>query len=334
MNNIDKAILEKICKKDFDDLRLKAYLCFSNGIGIEETSNIIGIDEEATTKLHNTLKPALEFKMNNEKAVRTLLQRIGINRKPFNNEFEQYDAWIKAGFTLNDLLEMCDNINAPYPSFKYLNTIVGSVSEARIEGESISKSLKRSQDFFIAKKGIFNNLKQGNNIYSKELLHKAFFKYDTAPVLALSFFVGMYCNRYAEFERLLKNLMDNDVAINDFITKYSQSAIKAKTIFSEFAYNNATLEDVKKIYELSNTMDKDLLNKAYLCSVGKSFNYFLAVCKKWNDNGIKTVEEADKFVENTFKDKTNKKLIHQNYTQRTYEEEDYNVYIPNFEKKE
>lgn len=271
------------------------------------------------------------------------------SKNPTEDEINLYAKWIKEyEFTHEDIIAACTETTKGEASFAYLDAILKGIVSRNGKGtHGISRLVN-------------NENKQNENV--KNVLTLLGIRFNTAlvdPVTNLIDSFGKdlveFCARQValsggkinELGIMLESLYNNNIRTindaNEYIKDVKLSDKRLRRVYDTMGINIVpNNRDRQVLTQWCKYFTDDIILKAAEFSKGKKepMVYMNAILKSWQDRGFDTMDkikkaqaEHNKSAQANSSYTQGKRLIHQNYTQRQYDESEYNVFMPDLSEE-
>ena len=265
------------------------------------------------------------------------------SKNPTEDEINLYAKWIKDyGLSHEDIIAACAETTKGEASFAYLDAIIKGIVSRRKDGsQSIKQSIKDEQKENESVKSILSILGIRFNSALNDPILQLLDKYGHDMTKFAAENVALSGGKINEMTTMLEYLSKNNInSVKEAKALLNENKILDKTlraIYDRLALNmSPNSKDRQILKQWKKIFGDEIILKAADFSNGKKepMAYMNAILKSWETKGYDSIDKINiantQHISSIQNKDAGKKLIHQNYTQRQYSEEDYNVYIPNF----
>ncbi len=261
-----------------------------------------------------------------------VLSRMGKRRTPSEDELALYQKWMKEwGFDQTAILDACRETTKGDPSFKYLDGILNGIrtrSAART-GAQVQQQLQQESamkdkyaqvfDFFAFKP----SLPVKRNLYDtwiSTLPHEVL-------VLAAREFNRSKGGTIEDFEHMLDKWrqlgLESETQVNQYLSRMRESNTLLRSVFETCGHPGRPMEKDRQLlqkWRQMNMNDALILQAATQArmATGNKMAYLDKVLEAWHKAGMTDISQARPMAAAPARQKT---VSAQNYTQRTYTEE-------------
>lgn len=288
------------------------------------------------------------------KGAKQILRRFGKYRNPTEDELQLYLKWTQT-WNLNQdaIIAACKETTKGDASFAYLDAILNSIlkrgkniqteqdvlnylENAEKESELIREIL-RELGMSSAKRNVTKGVKELYKELSSKSSHELI-KYAASIVGAKGGKLDALAEQLNFWNSKEINTVDQ---AKDYISDINSADKTLKKIYDTLGVNMVPNSKDRKQIETwvqKYNFNNDMLIKCAEFAKGKNspFAYMQRIFERWFEIGIKTpkqVDEAFEFYKNT-KSKSKTKIVNeQKYSQRTYDDNDYNIWKPDFDNE-
>lgn len=266
---------------------------------------------------------------------RKVLSRMGKRRMVSQDEMDLYQKWVKEwGFDQQSILDACAETTKGDPSFKYLDGILSGIrsrSEART-GDQVKQQLQKESDLKAQYMQVFQEFKFRTPATAKRL-YSQWLQIQPHEVLVLAAReCGKKGGNLEQFQDMIENwkaqgLTDGE-SVQRYLSGHQESDGLLRKIFAACGHRGLPTEADRKLLQKWRAfgMDEALLlqaaEQARNAENGK-IAYLDKVLEAWHEAGVTDVSQARPAKKPDARKE--KQVSAQNYTQRTYTEEELDL---------
>ncbi|MBE5745981.1 MAG: hypothetical protein E7359_01660 [Clostridiales bacterium] len=270
--------------------------------------------------------------------IQDIFKVLGIKRNATLDERDLYIKWTKVFFfsdkTIIEVAETLkkkggmkalDNKLTKYHSMQFLSY------DEITSYESVQTHLKTVAKTICTKLGIFlENLDPFIDNYLNDWLTKGYSDETLYSIATYCFKNGL--NTLEKMNNFIENLYSNEVVGVESFAKFTkenkQTDEKILNIFKKLNLNTVVTNRDRELYNsfINNKISQELLEYAINLSNGKvePWKYLIKILQNFNDNNIKTVEDANKASINITANSTKQNNDNLQMNTRSFSEDDLN----------
>ncbi len=309
----------------------------SGASGIEEVEAYLSTEQEYTL------------------GAKGVLNRFRNYRNPTQDEIALYRKWRKEkNLTHDDIMEACKETTKGNASFAYLDGIINGLISRSEKNQSLKELIQTDEEETAEVKKILSALgmaaaKRNITTGIKNTVRTLVENYDTELILYVCNGIAMRGGKLSDLAQELEFLKkDNIITVPSAKAFYEANSNADKLLRN--IYDTLALQrepnsnDRKQLLQWQTDFgfgDEIILKCAEFASGKKlPFPYMQKILESWFTRGYDSIEKIneaqERFQETRSTEKESaaapkgKRVSHQDYQQRKYEEQDYNMWKPDF----
>ncbi len=287
-----------------------------------------------------------------EKGAKAVLTRFRNYRQATEDEILLYKKWVdEFGLAQSDILSACTETTKGNASFAYLDGILKGIVERKDKNQTVQAFLDNGNQEYENMKKILIAFglpagKRDINQAKKAMLQPLLDAYNVNYLEFIANKVALRGGKINHFSEELEHLASMQITSIEAASRYYTANAQADKLLRSL-YDTMAIQAVPNLadrnlllmWQVDYGFTEDILQKAASLARGKTapIKYMQSRIEDWHIKKLTTIAEIENDIAyfrneyqktNTETQSNTKRVSHQNYTQRSYDKDDFNYWVP------